>query len=710
MMKYFDKINSNRCLLIIYILFLFLIGTLYSGRLFLEHMADGISAGSVGSGLAYMVPGDHHEQFYRYSLFYENLLRGRFPYYTGYQYASHNFTEGLIFFPFTAIVGGLTFFFGPILAYNILVILSYPMVGIAGYLMVNILTKNRVAAIVAGTFLALIPFRTSFLYGQMVYGVDAILLPLLIYFFERARLNNSGKSFFVVGLISFFLITANFQLFYWAAFILWPYFLYGTISIFLKNGGASFKKISWIFPGLLCTIIYGLFILSFMKSGVLDNGQKFDETFFYTPEISRLFHRFSGNEKNVYFGVSAIFVLFWFVSPIFRINKQLERSALISIFSFLFLLGFFLIFGPKFDQALQVPIYRWFFENFPGFNGTRTPGRIMSVVSVIYAILLGFCIAQMTSWFSNRGIPKLSPMLGAVACLVIVWDFYYLSPRVNIFTFENSAYQSIKGSRSKVITLPFQYQSDHYLNSTFLPFALKYDIRLFSGHSSFYPKAVDAQVARIFSLNDGVLSREQWQWIKENDYKYIIAHNTSFQPAVDDIVISALDTSPYLEKTNDDQGVVIYKIREDVELKKDDGFDISAWHSRITEKVNSGNLKIDTLKYAFGWHSREAYPNQKPFRWINGLRAFVVLPIPKKDQGYFEFEYICPHGNQLGLNLLFGKAKILDNPMADNWRKVQVSIGRASDFAVLEMHVDHVFKAPPDIRDLGCQVGDVKVQ
>ena len=86
--------------------------------------------------------------------------------------------------------------------------------------MVRQFTKSTPAGIVSGLFLTIVPFRTSFLYGEMVYGVDAVMLPLLIYATERAKETGRPQYFFAVGLILFLTLTANFQLFYWSMLLL----------------------------------------------------------------------------------------------------------------------------------------------------------------------------------------------------------------------------------------------------------------------------------------------------------------------------------------------------------------------------------------------------------------------------------------------------------------------------------------------------------
>lgn len=710
-------IDSERTLVFAFALLLLCVGLFYSGKLYLGHLNDGIAAGVVENGVRYMLPGDHHEQFYRYSLFYENLLRGRLPYYTGYQYASTNFSEGLIFFPFTAIVGLMSFVFGPILSYNLLLLFSYVFVGLAGFYMVRQITKSTAAGMVAGVFLATVPFRTSFLYGQMVFGVDAVMLPWLIYAVERAKETHRARQFFLVGLIMFLTITANFQLFYWAMFLLAPYFLYVFIG-YLRSGDGGLaiklKPVAWLLPGLLGCVAYGLYVYGLMKGSALQGGQNFAETLFYTPEPHRFFIKFNGNEKNVYLGLTTLLVLPWLFYSLLSYRQANARSPYVPLFLTLFLAGVFLVFGPIIDQALKLPIYQWMFEHIPGFNGTRTPGRIMAVVVVFYAILLGFAVAAVAERVQEKFSKRIAAgLVSALVCL-IVYDFNYVKPGINTFEPDNKAYRSIAGRQAKVVTLPFQFISAHYFNSTFLTYVLKYDLRLLTGHSSFYPKAVDAQVERLFTLNDGFIDHLQWQWLKDNGYEYVIAHATEFEPKVSPIVIGALNISPYVEFLMSDKGVYLYKLRNGATVAVGDDLkklDFEAWARSIETtpgtKMEGGN----GAHHAYGWYVREVYPNQKPFRWMKGTASILAfLPTTTSMKG-LSFDYLCPHHDPLKIGVHRVAAEVTHEKLTDGWMRANIQFDAGANHTVfVTLEALRIFEAPPDTRKFGCQVGDIEVR
>lgn len=467
-------------------------------------------------------------------------------------------------------------------------------------------------------------------------------------------------------------------------------------------------------PGLLACLAYGLYIYSLIKGSALQGGQDVAETLFYTPELHRLFIKFSGSEKNVYLGVTALFVIPWLLYPLLRYRQIFARSPYIPLFFFIFIVGMFLVFGPIIDRALKLPIYQWMFEHIPGFNGTRTPGRIIAAVVVSYSILLGFAAATIAEGLKEKFTKHIAAAFVIAVAFLIVYDFNYVKPGINIFEKENKAYRSIAGAQTKVVTLPFQFNSAHYFNSTFLTYALKYDLRLLTGHSSFYPKAVDAQVESLFTLNDGFVEHTQWQWLNDNGYEYVIAHATQFEPTVSSTVIGALNISPYVDFVMSDNGVYLYKIRKAVDAQQSSGrqqINFDAWAAAIEAMPSKQSVGATSIRHAYGWYSREAYPDQKPFRWMKGVNSIFVLEPGGGNNRTIIFDYLCPNHDLLRINVHRVGAEVTYEKLINGWTKAIINFNDSAnriEFVTLE--AQRLFESPPDTRKFGCQVGDVEVR
>lgn len=703
----------------LYAAFLISIGLFYSGWTYLSHINDAIAFNPIANNVQHMIPGDHHEQFYRYSLFYENITRWRMPYYTGYQFASTEFTEGLIFFPFSAIVGLMTFVFGSILSYNLMLLFSYVFVGLAGYYMVKEMTKSIAGGMVAGIFLATVPFRTTFLYGEMVFGVDAVMIPLLIYFIERARKEKLPQQFFVVGLIMFFTITANFQLFYWAILLLIPYFLYAMTSYYHSfetdyNWQARIRPALWIIPGAVLCIAYGIYIYVTVNCGsVLSSGKDVRELFFYAPEPYRLF-RLGGHEKNVYLGVTALFVLPWALVTTLLYHSGKEHALRILLFLFMFIIGMLCIFGITIDTAINIPVYQWLFEHLPGVNGTRTTGRIMAVVMVLYTVLLGFFISSLVGYLRKRFSDLMVALVVGIISLLIVYDFYYTKPGMNTFEPESQVYRSIEGKQIKVITLPV-HEGGHHFNSTFLPYALKYDLRLFSGHSSIYPKKFDSQLVSLLTLNDGIIDRDQWRWMIDQGYKYIIVHATKFEPNIGIGVLAFLSASPYLNFVLSDRGVHLYKIHNDADIgatadNKEPDFNY------LISLIENSSLGLDdrrknAIQQFYGWYTREVYVGHRPFRWMRGTHSAFLVDTHGMKQRTVYFDYLCAGNTTLDIKAYGSSATVNHERTNDSWMRATITLHNINaKQSIISLKTPVVFEAPPDTRKFGCQIADIGVK
>ena len=196
-----------------------LIGLWYAGSDFAAGFATALPSFPAGGGTAFMSAGDHFEQFYRHTLPYHNGMRGLPLYYSGYEYAlgqTSPFYEGWIFLPFSLLTSALAIFIGPIAAYNLVAVLSFSLCGMFGYLLGReVGNGHRLAGYGAAALIALLPFRVSFLFGEMVYATDTALLPLALFAFVRFVNVQTWRWSGLFFLSAFLLSAANFALFYW---------------------------------------------------------------------------------------------------------------------------------------------------------------------------------------------------------------------------------------------------------------------------------------------------------------------------------------------------------------------------------------------------------------------------------------------------------------------------------------------------------------
>jgi hypothetical protein len=140
-----------------------------------------------GMERAPLVPGDHLQTYYWFWLLSDNLFGGSALFSNPYEFAAGagmvpgnyaNFPYSLLYLLFLPL--------GPAGAYNALMLLSFPLSALAGYLLARSHCGDPWAAMLAGLALAVAPFRVSQVAAGQLFGLVAFLLPLTLYFADRA--------------------------------------------------------------------------------------------------------------------------------------------------------------------------------------------------------------------------------------------------------------------------------------------------------------------------------------------------------------------------------------------------------------------------------------------------------------------------------------------------------------------------------------------
>lgn len=686
------------------------IGLWYAGPAFIHNFATAIPSGPVGGGVAVMTPGDQFEQFYRHMLPYFNALRGNSLYYSGYQYnlgGSGSFSEGLIFFPFSLIASALAFLTGPIAAYNTLAILSFCFCGVSGYLLGKRVSGGSIpGGLVAAAVCALLPFRVSFLFGEMVYGTDFALLPLSLYFFLAFLEERTWRFAAAFGVAILCLATANFTLLYWYGILFLPFFALGTALVLRSERENKLGLLRISLAAAIPLALAGAYV--FYVEGLLANsglaqGQSLSEIRFYSPSLENITARWGGNEKSIYLGFSGILAL---LGAALSFSKRVALTApgkLLAICALVLLpVSYALSMGLTFDDSTGIPFYTFVFNHLPAANGSRTPGRIIPIAALCVATLAAISAGGIGGMLRRKGAQL---VLGVGLVALVAFDFHFSDATMSTLVRENKAYDAISGRQGVAIAIPFQREADHYLNATFQYFAITHDVRMVNGHSSMFPAEWDGLYPSIEGLNSGVATRGVVEELKSRGVRYIMAHNTEYEPKVGQLAISALDQNKALHRVANDGGIVAYEIGDAKLAPETVGIEYFAGiASRLSEDRKDGEPAPLVTEVA-GWYSREAYPGQKPFRWMAGTSS-VLLVHPKPDERASDvvFQYKCPYGSLsvAGIDVRYTEAPATDNP---GWTTITLDVSNSADSAV-ELSAPALYVVPGDSRKFGCMVGD----
>ncbi len=173
-----------------------------------------------------LIQGDHLQLYYVLWLF-KDALTGNTPLFSDpYQFSFKKGAQSSFnpqFFPMSLIF--LLFSgFGNIAAYNTLVILSYILAGISGYLLINLYTEYTPSALLGGIVFSLFPYRVSQTLGGHPNGFLFFLIPLMLYFLEQSLRKNSKLYAIYAGLSLLTLSLLESHLFYYSLLFM-PFFL-----------------------------------------------------------------------------------------------------------------------------------------------------------------------------------------------------------------------------------------------------------------------------------------------------------------------------------------------------------------------------------------------------------------------------------------------------------------------------------------------------
>jgi hypothetical protein len=132
------------------------------------------------------------------------------------QYSNQFFPMSLFFAIFSV--------FGNITAYNILVILSYILAGVSGYLLIKLYTDYVPSAILGGVIFSIFPYRVAQVLGGHPNGFLFFLIPLMIYFIEKSLNKNSPLYAIFAGFCILTMSLLESHFFYYSMLFL-PFFL-----------------------------------------------------------------------------------------------------------------------------------------------------------------------------------------------------------------------------------------------------------------------------------------------------------------------------------------------------------------------------------------------------------------------------------------------------------------------------------------------------
>ena len=210
------------------------------------HLTDGLPFAAVateGREVLARVQGDYLQFYYYLWLVRDRLLDGSSFLRDPYQFAVNGPRLNLpnTFLPFAVPFVAFSAL-GPRLAYNLLVLLSFPLAGLPTALLLHRYGVGRVAAVAGGAVFACLPYRMGALLGGHPAGLAFGLVPLTLWGLEAALAGSiAGGVWCAVALVSLSIVEPHF--FYFAALGL-PLYLLARLG--LPGVGRDTVRAGWL--------------------------------------------------------------------------------------------------------------------------------------------------------------------------------------------------------------------------------------------------------------------------------------------------------------------------------------------------------------------------------------------------------------------------------------------------------------------------------
>ena len=479
---------------------------------------------------------------------------GQFP-------SSHFLPVSIIYLPFSFI--SLTF------GYNMMLLASFGLAGLAAYLWVSDLTGSRIAGVFGGIVFNLLPLRLVELYGGHPAGHAIFLFPLALFFFDRAVKLKSPAWSALAGLA---VLGFSFQYLYFCYYLLLFFLVYipwRTVPIIreaiAKGNGELTRFLVAGVPfatGLAATV----WVMLSFKKGYVDKsafpgGRGMDEIALFSPKISEIWA--PGASYSVYLGVATflgVAAILYGLSA--KKDKEPARRDIL-FFSTVFVLTYILAFGLSLHD--HFPLYSLFYKTVPAFKFSRAPAKIMIITVTILAALAGYLV---TAAIRNK---KRVWILALALALVGVMIDYHPKKDIGLCLMDenNPVYATLaqKSGGSKVLNIPI-WPGESAWESIYEYYALQSEVPMINGYSPVVSKTFTEKVFwPLAPVNSGDIGPEQARLIKELGVSHVIFHEEAYPAKISAypprFVLEKLLNSPYLTLVEGSEPLWLFAVTDD---------------------------------------------------------------------------------------------------------------------------------------------------
>ena len=414
-----------------------------------------ISTGLPGYGEA--ASGDHLQTSYRFWLVGHQLGAGAEPWRDPYsfqplvepQVVLGGWPYGFPYWPLEAL-------FGPVVAWNLLLLAVTVAASLFAYLWLRELELPAIAAALGGLAFGIAPYRLVQSGGHLL-GWIAVLVPLALWAFERSRRAKTRRETNAWGALSA------------AALVSIPlsgqlHLALGALPLVAAYAAVRYRLVPalWAWGGAAVAVAVGLVAEAVVIEGTTaSGGRELEEVAAYSADpvdfLSRW--RLHGLEQFVYLGwllpvlaVAGLVVLF-----------RRQRGLAI-------VLGVAALVPALLALGTNLPLYETLRDVFPPLRYPRVPGRFLPLAALALAALAAFACA----WLLTRVRPARRALLGVALVALVAADLLVFPLKSSAADPDNFTYAGLRGPQpGRVLELPIFEQGKGQFGSVYQYYAMQ---------------------------------------------------------------------------------------------------------------------------------------------------------------------------------------------------------------------------------------------
>jgi hypothetical protein len=398
---------------------------------------------------------------------------------------------GVVFWP-------LYHVFGLVLGWNLFVLLTFVLAGLAALLWLLELGLPRGPALVGALAFEIAPYRTVQSAGHLL-GPIAVLLPVSLWALERGRRGNPAWFLLSAGAIASIPLSGQVHLAIGATGF---YLAYGLVRIPAVTRRLAFY-LGGIAAGVGLAIAAGILIdRTVVQGSISEKGRSLSAVSAYSADWVDFFSRSDrhGSESFVFLGwavpIAAIVGLYVLV--------RTRRALLAALFGLGAAIPMLLALGTN------TPLYRPVHAVVPGLQYPRVPERLMPVACLAVAALVAYALESLVdddvgeaSWGRGSTV-GLAALFTAVAVVVVVADLHYEALRATAADESNKAYRALEGGSrdARLLEVPVFLPDLHY-GSVYQYYNTGPRRERPSGYSTTAPVIADVTARKLQPINCG---------------------------------------------------------------------------------------------------------------------------------------------------------------------------------------------------------------